>query len=516
MIQSADRQLRLLSVCRVSSREQSEGYSLDSQAQANQEWADRKGHIVVETVQYVETASKRKERRRFQDIVGRVRRTASLEGIVFHKVDRASRNLADLAMLERLEMEEGKHVFFSSQEFPQNAAGRLGVGVMGVAARWYTDNLKEEINKGFRGKVEAGEYPHRPPYGYCMGSNSEGRKLPVPDPERAGAVRRVFELMATGEYTLDTLRDELVRRGIHFRSSRPGWARSHLARLLHHPFYVGKIPWRGQVYQGKHEPLVDPSVWQRVQEVLGGRSRGRHRHRQEFTYGSGLIRCGECGHRITGELHKRRYRYYRCAQVQYREHQVPPAWVPEQAIESQLLVRLNKLVLPEEIYQWAMAYLKGVDVKSAASQEKELRGLRQQASRTQSALDALLLKAAEADNALTDSFMRVARLKQEELGLLRQRIREVEGGKTADGRIATEILELAQHLPERFVALPGPRKRQITDSVFLNLRLDGTTLDADYRLPFAILAENGNRPINSGREDLNLRLLGPKPSALPS
>ncbi len=38
--------------------------------------------------------------------------------------------LADLATLERLEQEEGKRVLFSSQEFPQNAAGRRG------AAAW--------------------------------------------------------------------------------------------------------------------------------------------------------------------------------------------------------------------------------------------------------------------------------------------------------------------------------------------------------------------------------------------
>jgi hypothetical protein len=47
-----------------------------------------------------------------------------VDGLVFHKVDRACRNLADLALLERLEADEGKRVFFSSQEFPQNAAGR--------------------------------------------------------------------------------------------------------------------------------------------------------------------------------------------------------------------------------------------------------------------------------------------------------------------------------------------------------------------------------------------------------
>ena len=60
-------QLRLLSVCRVSSREQGEGYSLEAQDQSNREWALRKGHKIIDTIRYVETASKQKERRRFRE-----------------------------------------------------------------------------------------------------------------------------------------------------------------------------------------------------------------------------------------------------------------------------------------------------------------------------------------------------------------------------------------------------------------------------------------------------------------
>ena len=52
-----NRPLNLLSVCRVSSHEQSEGYSLEMQDQANREWAERKGHTIVDTIRYVETAS---------------------------------------------------------------------------------------------------------------------------------------------------------------------------------------------------------------------------------------------------------------------------------------------------------------------------------------------------------------------------------------------------------------------------------------------------------------------------
>jgi hypothetical protein len=52
---------------------------------------------------------------------------------------------------------------------------------MGVVAIWYTDNLKEEVNNGFKGKIEAGEYPHKPHYGYCR---ARGIKLAVPEAKK--------------------------------------------------------------------------------------------------------------------------------------------------------------------------------------------------------------------------------------------------------------------------------------------------------------------------------------------
>ena len=205
---------------------------------------------------------------------------------------------------------------------------------MGVVAQWYTDNLREEVDKGLRGKVEAGEYPHRPPYGYRMGEGPNGSKLPVPDPDKADAVHIIFSLMASGRYSIDTLRRELFERGIYFSPSTPRWTRSHLAKLLRHPFYIGKILWRGQNYEGKHEPIVDEHTWQQVQKVLDGRNNSSCPERRQFTYGHGLIKCAHCGYNVTAEIHKQRYVYYICSQRRYHEHPVKPAWVREPVIES--------------------------------------------------------------------------------------------------------------------------------------------------------------------------------------
>jgi DNA invertase Pin-like site-specific DNA recombinase len=476
----------------------SSGYSLEAQDQANREWALRRGYEIVEAIQYVETASKQKERRRFREIIERICSDYRIDGLVFHKVDRACRNLTDLAILERLEAEKDKKIFFSSQEFPQNAAGRLSVGVMGVVARWYTDNLKEEINKGFRSKVEAGEYPHTPPYGYYMGESSKGCKLPVPDAPKAETLRTIFKLMASGNYSIDTLREELFRRGIFFSQRTPRWTRSYLSRLLRHPFYIGKILWRGQIYDGKHEPLVDERTWEKVQQILDGRNRTKNYKRMEFTYGHGLIKCAHCGYSITAEFHKQRYTYYRCAQINRCNHPLGMSWVPEPVIESQVVMMLNKLILPREVYDWATAYLEHTLAKDADDTEQQLRKLNRRVNDTQATLDSLLLKAVQTEDNLAEGFLRLARQKQEEVSLLRQRIEQIQAGKHENTRNVAKILEFAQHISEQYVTFPSPKKRQIVASVFLNLQLDNVNLYGEYRLPFAILAENHTYSLKSG------------------
>lgn len=63
----------------------------------------------------------------------------------------------------------------------------------------------------------------------------------------------------------------------------------------------------------------------------------------------------------------------------------------------------------------------------------------------------------------------------------------------------------AQNLVRQYLTFSSLRKRQIVESVFSNLQLNDAILYGNYKLPFAILAENAERPLNYARQDSNLR-----------
>ena len=292
---------------------------------------------------------------------------------------------------------------------------------------------------------------------------------------------------------------------MYFSISTRRWTRSHFAKLLRHPFYIGKIRWRGREYEGKHDPIIDEHTWQQVQKILDGRNNSKNRVRRQFTYGHGLIKCAECGYSITAELHKQRYVYYRCSQLRQREHLYKPAWVREPVIESQIIMLLERLCFPKEVYDWVMAYLRHILAEDQANGQKELKRLKKIISETRATVDSILLRAAQSDDSLIDNFMRLAKRKQQEIMLLERRSEQIQKGEKEKSGDPAKIFELSQNLAKYYVTFPTAQKGQTVESVFSNLQLDDLNLCAEYKLPFSILADNAQRPFDYARQDSNLR-----------
>src|SRR5215470_8724885 len=155
---------------------------------------------------------------------------------------------------------------------------KLVHGIQLVIARNYIENLRDEVRKGMREKAAQGIYPSRPPLGYR--NNKLLRTIEV-DPDNAPIAQRMFELYATGMYSLATLR--------RFLKAEYGkvFTKWHLEKLMKNPFYIGTYEWEGKSYAGTHPPLVSPEIFSRVREVLSCKARPR-KQKHEFAF-SGLL-----------------------------------------------------------------------------------------------------------------------------------------------------------------------------------------------------------------------------------
>jgi DNA invertase Pin-like site-specific DNA recombinase len=291
---------------RVSTVKQGEhGSSLQEQRSAIEAYATRHGLSICEWFEERETAAKL-GRTQFNSMIGRLGRREAA-GVVIHKIDRGARNLRDWARLGDL-MDRGMDVHFAHESLDLGSrGGRLAADIQAVVAADYVRNLRDEVRKGFNGRLAQGLYPLPAPLGY---RDMGGGKRKEIDPLVGPLIHRAFELYATGRYTVDELRREMASRGLRNRRGSPLGLTS-MWQLLRNPFYMGliHIARTKRTYDGAHEALVSKAVFDRCQAVMSGRSyirSGKH----DFAF-SRLIKCWACSRSLIGELQKGHV-YYRC------------------------------------------------------------------------------------------------------------------------------------------------------------------------------------------------------------
>jgi hypothetical protein len=239
-----------------------------------------------------------------------------------------------------------------------------------VDAKWYVDNLSEEVKKGMRTKAGLGLWPSYAPLGYRNAVADNGKRIIVPDPVLGPVVTNLFEWFATAEYSIQRLAQKAYEEGFRFRKSRGKVPVATLHKVLRKRLYMGEFDYGGTRHQGSHEPLVTRELWERVQEILDCRHQMKHRKvTHEFPY-AGMVGCGHCRCSMVGEMKKGRYVYYHC--TGYRGKCGEP-YTPEATLEREFGKGLRELILPPEILQWLEAELVESEKRAQAGRAQELR-----------------------------------------------------------------------------------------------------------------------------------------------
>lgn len=413
-------------------------------------------------------------------------KSGKARGVVIHKIDRSARNLRDWADLGEM-IDRGVEVHFANEGLDLNSrGGRLSADIQAVVASDFIRNLKEETKKGFYGRLKQGILPMPAPLGY---RNIGSGKPKEPDPKTAPLVRHLFELYSTGTSNFHGLLQEAERIGLRGRSGKR-ITKNGLTKLLNNSFYTGLIQIKvsGQSFIGIHEPLISRALFQRVQNVLHGKTNTRI-NRHDFLFRRRLC-CKGCHYTLIGETHKG-FVYYRC---QTRE--CTTTAIREEAAEKSFTDSfLDLRLLPDERrYCWQEA--------------EQLRVDRQKQS--EDAINSLKLGLAQIDdrmNRLTDAY--IDRLvekdvfEQRKTALLVERLQTAEAlaswesGKRSAADELLEILERADTACSAYKAGIVPEKREMVDSITSNRLLNGKSLEVSLNLPFDLIANRFKMPDGS-------------------
>jgi site-specific DNA recombinase len=457
---------------RVSTTKQGEhGSSLPEQRDAISAFAKRHDLVISEWFEEQETAAK-EGRRVFRKMLSGLER-GKARGVVIHKIDRGARNLRDWVELGTL-VDRGIEVRFANENLDLNSrGGRLAADIQAVVAADFIRNLREEVRKGFYGRLKQGFFPIQSPIGYLDNGKAKSKTI---CPTMGPLVRKTFELYATGHYSIDTLRDEVTRIGL--RNKRGNILhKNSLAYVLHNPFYYGlmHIKRTNQTFVGNHEPIISKELFDRVQALLQGRTKVKTGIKRQYLF-QRMIACRLCAHRLSAERHKG-ITYYRC-----HSRTCPKTSLREDVIAHRIVGEIGRMHLCDETLA-ALIDMFRIHISELRSEkgtmEKSVHlSLAQAKDRLERLTDAYLDRAMD-----RASFESRKTFLHNEIIEIEGRLRQLSDGDAEYVKREQNFLELLKNL-QILAQLENPaKKRDILKHAISNLSVSGKNLDIDWDIP---------------------------------
>lgn len=304
--------------CRVSSKEQVEGTSLESQELACRDYAKR--HNVAISKVFVEQGESAKfaDRTQLLELLTYCKdKKKQIEILLVWKIDRFARNVEDHYAIKATLKKLGVGVVSVTEPIQADPNGKLMETILAGFAQFDNDVRAVRTVQGMQQRMREGIWPWKPPLGYLPPKIGKKTQPDQPDPRRFEPVQKAWQLLATGAYTkADILR---LLRSWGIRAYRGEQVSAQLLdHLFRNPYYAGLVrdPWTGNEYQGRHVAMVSATEFARVQKLLEDRQNSQPHHRLSEAFPlRGVVRCPSCAAPMTGYFaqgKRKRYSYYKC------------------------------------------------------------------------------------------------------------------------------------------------------------------------------------------------------------
>jgi site-specific DNA recombinase len=497
---------RLLAVSyvRVSTREQTDrdgdpdGYSIPAQLEANRRKAEALGaHIIEEFIDRGESArsADRPELQRMLVYVSQ----HPISYCIVHKVDRLARNRVDDVAINLALNTADVRLISATENIDETPSGMLLHGIMSSIAEFYSRNLANEVMKGMQQKAKTGGTPGKAPIGYRNAGviSTEGREVRtvIVDNERADLIRWAFSAYATGEWTLRQLTKELSERGLMSRAtpSRPGKVITvtQLQKILSNPYYKGEVRFGGASFPGRHEPLVDPVVWQRVQDVMASHVVGE-KVRQNHHYLKSSLYC-DCGSRMLVQhsvnRHGTLYEYFVCSGRHEKRNGCMRSAVSIGLIESKVVDLYRGIQIEADLRAEVELHIKRELEASSEDARRKQRELLQEQTRLQARSKKLL--DSHLDGAVPASLYREEQERiSRQLSSIANRLSSTAVTFTTIERHLKESLDLIENCFEAYRRAPDDIRRRFNQAFFERIVIEQDfEVVAELAEPFRSLQE---------------------------
>ena len=334
--------------CRVSSAEQVENTSLESQERNCREYAKREGIEVVKVFIEEGESAKTANRTQFMKaITFCTDKRNKITHFIVYKLDRFARNQNDHVITQTTLRRHSVVLRSVTEPIDETPIGRVMEGVISVFAE-FDNNVRTERSKGgMMEKIKKGIWVWQAPLGYYRinkGSNISPEKTSAP------LIVLLFEQYSHGTHTFQSLADYANERGFKTKHGKP-ICMQLVEKILKNPLYVGRIKVWGLDIKGEFESIVSEDLFARCQKGYRKNSIKMNRSKDNPNFPLRRISiCPECKTSLTASSSTGgqgiKYSYYH-----HHKQTCPQAkFIPKETFEQLFVEYLTELT-PDSKYE---------------------------------------------------------------------------------------------------------------------------------------------------------------------
>jgi site-specific DNA recombinase len=408
--------------------------------------------------------------------------------IVVYKVDRLSRSLLDFTrMVAVLEEHEVAFVSVTQQFNTTHSMGRLTLHILLSFAQFERELISERTRDKIAATRRKGLWSGgRPILGYDV-DRSNGSPRLVVNQDEAKHVRTIFELYAKHGSLLEVVK-ELDTRGWRTKQwttkkgkelgCRP-FDKGSLYGLLTNVLYAGKVRYKDEVHEGRHEGVISNDLWRDVQVRL--QSNGRDgRNGTSNKSGSpavlkGLLYCARCGYAMSPTYTakgSKRYRYYVCLKAMKQGRKsCPGGSVPAKEIESFVVGQLREMVQCPELLAATLNQARLANTKKHKGLGTERKALRYILNSDAHAIRRLIV-APDTDGTIADQLAELqdrVRKNQDRINQINRELDEQSPEVIDD----TDVAACLEHYQVLWETLSSREQARILNLLIERIRYDG-------------------------------------------
>ncbi len=481
--------MKAVILARVSTKEQEEGHSIDAQVHRLEDHANRKGFTVIKVCKIIESSTVG-DRKDFMNMIHFIEAQKEPIALIADAVDRVQRSFKETGLLDNLRRLGKVQLHFLRENIALDENARSHDIMMWnyavIGAQHYVLAISDNVRRSIDEKVRKGEWSGQAPLGYLNTRTVDNKSHIYIDEFRAPLIRRIFELYASGNYSLRMLRKIMAQDGLTNPRSGKAITASQIDNILNNPFYHGVMRLKGKLYRHCYAPIISEELFNQCQRIKAGKKHQQSNNVRKPFVLRGLVRCAYCGCLVTFDSKKEGKHVYamcnqykgKCGAVRMREDE----------LLQQVADVFNSMQIPEHVRDALIATLQSGNVAKQAYHEDAIKALRKEYDDLQQQLNRLL------DLCLQGSITREVHDKKAlELKERQHEIDSILGQHTeADEKFTftvTYLLSLASKASDLFKDSKVEQKQQLIRFVLSNMTLEGKKLHYQVKKPFDAMIE---------------------------